>query len=735
VPTIEDVAKRAGVSLGTVSRVINDKKNVNPSTREKVERAVAELGYVPNLAARSLRSKQTYALALLVPDITNPFWTTVSRGVEDAAQSGGYSVLLCNTDENLEKQLSYLDLIIRQRVDGVIIAPFDTDAVHLKKLLDQNIPAVLIDRRITNWDGDAVYADSISGSIAIIQHLIRLGHRRIAMISGPQGTSTAQDRLAGYTLALKKAGIPVDPRLIKRGEYRSSSGEALTLEILDEGLAPTAIFAANNVIAMGVLEALEKRGLEVPKDVALVCFDELPDASRLFPFLTVVAQPAYDMGMNAAQLLISRLSADAGLKPRQVVLPPRLILRHSCGRSLKYIDPAVYGSIQALRKPQAHIILVKPLSKPELRELSTELTGLTVSFPDIYERAIGDDKSDIQRLLRTFNYEQPDRVPYLETQIINRAVYEYILERVPEEIPGYGITPENRLEFAQRLGMDALDCDLSLQPSSAYLQENQGNASLSGRVSIWNDLESLLPPASLASRLSFLERHLRAVQGTGVGVYLSFNSFFDQAEHLLGSNLISKLFDQNRSLLEKFIDGLLSQEEKVMRSVCDRFATDLAFVMIHDHAVSHANWIWQTALFQNQYIPRLERQIAAAKEHGKPIVLDLDGKIKAQLPVFHRLGIRIILGPDLECDEILESKKKWAGELAFIGGFPLALLVRGERKLIEEKVKELCIKLAPGSGWVLSSTKGITEDVPPENFLAMVRAVHKFGRYSSLGND
>lgn len=332
--TITDVAKRAGVAPVTVSRVLNAAPNVNSATRARVEQAIAELGYVPNVAARSLRSKRTLTLAFIVPDITNAFWTTVARGVEDAAQSHGYSVLLCNTDEDLDKQQRYLSIMVSQRVDGVIIAPCSPDAGKLATLRRHHIAAVVIDRRIEGWDVDTVYSDSVSGAYALTRHLIGLGHTRIAMLSGPAGAATAEDRIAGYRLALTEAGIAVEPRLIRRGGFSWHAGSALISQILDEGLAPTAIFAANNAIALGVINALGERKLRIPGDIALVCFDDYPYIASFFPFLTVIAQSAYDMGATAARMLLERIESPTSLPARCVVLPVQLIIRHSCGRTL-----------------------------------------------------------------------------------------------------------------------------------------------------------------------------------------------------------------------------------------------------------------------------------------------------------------------------------------------------------------------------------------------------------------
>jgi LacI family transcriptional regulator len=334
-PTIGDVARQAGVSTVTVSRVLNNAPNVNPATRLRVEQTIRELGYVPNVVARSLRSKRTSSLALILPDVTNPFWTTVARGVEDAAQSSGYSVLLCNTDESCIKQLRCIDLVASRRVDGVIIAPFDSDVQNIQALRSREIAIVLVDRSISDWDTDMVRGDSVGGAQALVRHLIGLGHTRIAMISGPLITSTAQDRVDGYCAALREAGIAPDPALIRRGEFRASSGDELMGQLLDGGLNPTAVFAANNAIAMGVIDAATRRGRRIPHDLALVCFDDFDAASHLFPFLTVAVQPAYEMGARAAQLLLSRIEAGSALPPRHLLLPIRLIIRHSCGSHLQ----------------------------------------------------------------------------------------------------------------------------------------------------------------------------------------------------------------------------------------------------------------------------------------------------------------------------------------------------------------------------------------------------------------
>lgn len=736
--TISDVAKRAGVSPVTVSRVINNAPNVNAITREKVHHAIEALGYVPSGAAQSLRSKRTRSLALLVPDITNAFWTTIARGVEDAAQSHNYSVLLCNTDESNAKQQRYLDVVISQRVDGVIIAPHDSDAENLAKLRHRNIPTVVIDRHIEGWEVDAVVGDSISGARALTQHLINLGHQRIAIISGPANTSTSMDRVAGYHIALNEAGIPLEPDLIKYGEFRSASGEQLTLQLLDDGLKPTAIFAANNVIAMGVVDALEKRRLRVPQDIALVCFDDLPNTSHFFPFLTVAVQPAYDMGLNAAQLLLSRLNAEVNLQPRRVVLPTRLIIRHSCGSKLKDSDDFLF-SLPFPKTSLTQSRLVKRLSPEEIRRASNGLA--TVTLPKS-NAATGPDyeKSNINRLLKVLRHQEADRLPHLEFWVTSQKVFEYVLEHkleyhiVDGRVGGQSITPEDHVEFAQRLGMDVVTCNFSWRPNNIFGHASDGSEHyIGGSVKTLADVDNLEPPPSLVDQLNYLENYLRAAQGTGVGVVANFTSFFDSAMLAIGVSDALYMFYDNRPLLEKLMDILLSHQEQVMRAVCDRFAPDLAFILINDDVAHNTGPLIKPDMFMDLFSPRMERLIAPAKEHGKLVAIHTDGKIDKLLPVLHNIGFDAIHPIQPECNDILALKAQWAGKMALIGNIPTSLLAYSQKEEIVERVKEYCTQLAPGGGYVLGSSSSIQDEIPPQNFVAMIQAAHQYGRYAALG--
>jgi LacI family transcriptional regulator len=280
---------------------------------------------------QSLRFSRTNTLALIVSDITNPFWTTVVRGVEDAASEADINVVLCNTDENPAKQNRYISLLLQRQVDGFLLVPSQTTPDALLLIQQQGVPVVVLDRRVSGTEVDVVRCDSEGGAFELVQHLIGFGHRRIACIAGPQHISTSVQRVIGYQRALVKAGLKVDPALVGYGEFTQESGYCLTQELLNITPPPTAWFAANNFIAIGVLRALRRAGLRVPDDMSVVAFDDLPLGLLIEPFLTVAAQPAYDMGYQAAELLLRRIGDRAAdLPPQEIVLPVQIMVRASC---------------------------------------------------------------------------------------------------------------------------------------------------------------------------------------------------------------------------------------------------------------------------------------------------------------------------------------------------------------------------------------------------------------------
>jgi LacI family transcriptional regulator len=332
--TIRDVARLAGVAPITVSRVINNKGYFTEETRERVNVAVQKLGYMPNSLARSLRSRKTHMLALILTDITNPFWTTVARGVGDAASEAGFNVILCNTDESEEEQEHYLKAMLEKQVDGVLLVPAGSPNQAIDLIHARGVPVVILDRRIPGAPiVDVVRCDSEGGAYALTQFLVSLGHRAITMLNGPQGISTSDDRGAGYCRALTEAKIIVPA--ILNGEFTLESGYNLAIKALAADPRPSALFAANNFIAIGALKALRDSNLRVPEDITVVGFDDLPQALIVDPFLTVASQPAYSMGHKATEVLVARLSGLASETPQEIILPTQIIQRRSTA-AIKY---------------------------------------------------------------------------------------------------------------------------------------------------------------------------------------------------------------------------------------------------------------------------------------------------------------------------------------------------------------------------------------------------------------
>jgi LacI family transcriptional regulator len=329
VSTLTDVARLAGVSTMTVSRVINDSGYVSPEARARVTGVIAELGYMPNVLARQLRSKRTKTLALVVTDIANPFFTTIARGVEDAARARGYAVMFCNTDESEAEEIEYVRMLIGRQVDGVLLVPAAASSASLELMHKHGLPVVVLDRRLRSGLADEVRTDSEAGAHLAVRHLLDLGHRRIAVLTGPAAVSTSSDRVAGYRRAMAEEGLGPDDELVVFGGYNETSGYEMTRRVLDAQPQPTALFAANNFIAFGAIRALREAGMRTPEDMSIAVFDDLPPGWVFDPFLTVVSQPAYEIGKQAAELMLERLAGKAPADPRTIVLPSELITRRS----------------------------------------------------------------------------------------------------------------------------------------------------------------------------------------------------------------------------------------------------------------------------------------------------------------------------------------------------------------------------------------------------------------------
>lgn len=330
--TIYDIAKKANVSPMTVSRVINNSPLIKESTRQKVEQVIRELDYVPNKQARSLTSKETKLVSLVIPDISNPFFTNIARGAEDKALQLGYQLILGNTDENQGKEAKYMDMLLSTGVDGVLIVPAGGEsAAHLSKLVKRRVPFVYIDRTVDAYPADSVTGDNLSTTRQLVKHLLELGHDRIALINGPGYLSNARERAQAFQETLLLSGIPLDPDYMIETHFKSDNLDEIIHKLmsLKPEKRPTAVLAANNFIGVNTLRALRALKLRVPEDMAVACFDDpdiIPDYN---PLLTVAKQPAYDMGFIGMQLLIERIQGGAPASPRKIVLPAELVVRSS----------------------------------------------------------------------------------------------------------------------------------------------------------------------------------------------------------------------------------------------------------------------------------------------------------------------------------------------------------------------------------------------------------------------
>lgn len=332
-PTIRDVARLAQVAPITVSRVINNSGYISEETRDRVEQAIDQLNYIPNSLSQSLRYQKTDLITLLVSDVTNPFWTTVTRGVEDVCSRESLNVILCNTDENSEKLEKYVRIMLQRQTDGFLFVPTSDDVPLIETIVSNNVPIVLLDRILPGISVPVVYSDNESGAYRVVTHLLELGHRRIGVLSGSLAASTSRQRVNGYFRALSDHGIATDETLIDYGTFTHQSGYEMAHRMFERlNPLPTALFAANNFIAYGVQQALEERGLQVPEDISLVTFDDVPFHPFPKPYLTTAAQNPYEVGRKAAELLVQQIKAGELLQMENVMLPVDLIIRNSTCR-------------------------------------------------------------------------------------------------------------------------------------------------------------------------------------------------------------------------------------------------------------------------------------------------------------------------------------------------------------------------------------------------------------------
>jgi LacI family transcriptional regulator len=308
--TIRDIARLAGVSVATVSGVLNNKPTVKPALVDRVKKAMEALDYHPDHVARSLRVRRTCTVGMVIADVTNPFFTEVIRGVEKEAQSNGYSVILCDANEDPALERHYLSTLFSRRVDGVLLAPTSSPSAQESRI-HKRFPIVLIDRIPLGFTGDAVMTDNFGGAYDGTRHLIELGHRQIAIISGQLNFSNGLDRLDGFRKALQEQHLALPDEYFQRGDFQLESGYRCGLELMRLPMPPTAIFSCNNRMTLGLMRALSEVHVHCPEAVSVLGFDDFEWSAYFTPRLTTIAQPAYEMGTQAMQILLRRLQAPA----------------------------------------------------------------------------------------------------------------------------------------------------------------------------------------------------------------------------------------------------------------------------------------------------------------------------------------------------------------------------------------------------------------------------------------
>jgi LacI family transcriptional regulator len=323
--TIKDIAKRAKVAISTVSYVINNSKNVTPETKARVLSAIEELNYYPSMAARSLKTRRTLTVGIIVPDISNAFFTEIIRGIEDLFNKHDYSVILCNTDEDQDKEKRYLNTLYEKDIDGLIFIGTGKNEEIFKNR--KEVPIVLVDRKVSG-DFDSVMVDNVLGGFLATDHLLKRNRSKVMFLSGDLKLNTYFERLQGYKLGLKTHGIEFDESLIHQCKVSHEAGYQFMETLLNKPFDIRSIFAENDLIALGVMKALLNKGFRIPEDVAIVGYDNIPTSYLVDPSLTTIDQPKYLIGKKAGELLLSKMNGNRENK-EQIVLDPELVVRES----------------------------------------------------------------------------------------------------------------------------------------------------------------------------------------------------------------------------------------------------------------------------------------------------------------------------------------------------------------------------------------------------------------------
>ncbi len=330
-PTIKQVAARAGVSTATVSRLLSGGNYLSKESKSRIEQAMEELNYQPNRIARNLRTRTAKTVGVILSDIRNPFFTSLVRGIEDAMQKSGYTLFLCNSDEDPEKELLYLKTLREEGVAGIVLATSQTSLSGCRRLIGEQLPLVAVDRFPGGLDIDSVVVTNVAGARSAAQYLLDLGHERIGLINGPKNNINSIERQRGYEEAFQSRNLKLKKQLIRYTDFKPEGGYQAMRKLLELKNPPTAIFAANSMLALGALQVINEQHLSIPADISFICFDDALWTTAFHPPITAVAQPTYELGTLAAKFLLDRmLNPDAEIN--QIALVTELIVRGSCAK-------------------------------------------------------------------------------------------------------------------------------------------------------------------------------------------------------------------------------------------------------------------------------------------------------------------------------------------------------------------------------------------------------------------
>lgn len=335
-PNIREVAKKAGVSVATVSRVLNHPERVSLKTRDHIDKIIKEMDFSPNAFARSLNLKRSHSIALIIPDMQNPQNMEIARGVELVAHQKGYNLLLCNTEKDLKKEQGYMQMLIEKKIDGIVLAFTLLQQQDFDEIRKRKIPLLLFGQNVLNDKISSVYSDFKEGAFLAVSHLVQLGFKRIAYICGENDHLENRDKTLGYTEAMLNSGINISKDLIIQGHDDIDSGYLAALKLLQLNPLPEAVFAANDLMAIGAVDAFRAEGIRIPEDISIIGYDNIRMASLIEPKLTSVAWPVYKMGLISARILIDEIEKpEEEIVTQNIFLRPKLKIRKSCGHEVR----------------------------------------------------------------------------------------------------------------------------------------------------------------------------------------------------------------------------------------------------------------------------------------------------------------------------------------------------------------------------------------------------------------